>query len=111
MAKFFFVSNEKLFRRISGSLRVFVPIQERNQVWPASHNDLSHLDARKTLHFFAERVRWLLIKQDDERYVKTCDVCQRMKSDTKYVVSLARPIIGYLVVFSIDFLGCFPTPY
>lgn len=109
-AKSFVVCEQRIFRRAAGRLRVVVPTGERVVILKNLHGELGHWDRIATMKVVTDRFWWPSVRQDVERYVKTCNACQYMKPVPRYVTSLSRPVMGLFDVFPIDFAGPFPRP-
>lgn len=56
-----------------------------------------------------DRFWWPGTYADENDYVKTCDICQRMKELEPYVPSMFISLSSLFDVFLIDFAGLFPA--
>lgn len=107
-SKYFVLWEDKLFRRTGKGLRVVAPMRERVKILRCFHVEMGHWDRAATMELVTDRFWWPSICQDVERYVRTCDSCQRMKPLPPYASNMKRPTTGLFDVFYIDFSGPFP---
>lgn len=69
------------------------------------HDSLGHWSAKTTLSFLTGRYWGPRMANYTEKFVRSCDACQRVKGLPKYKTNLFRPVTGLFEVFSIDFAG------
>ena len=62
---------------------IYIPDSLKNRVmdWYPTH--LVHLGSTRMLHSIQAIMHWHGIRKDVEKYVKTCNVCQRCKKNKK----------------------------
>ena len=70
-----------------------------------------HMGFRKTLAKVAHSYYWQSMSKDFNQFVKTCDICQRIKSSTQKQLGTLNPIPPPATKFdtySLDFIGPLP---
>ena len=93
--------------------KVCLPQELIGPILYALHDDVTsgHLGVFKTVSRVRERYFWPGLKDDVEKYVRTCADCQMRKKSNKGKQGLLQPISGVGAPFEmigIDFLGQFP---
>ncbi|GFT45664.1 hypothetical protein TNCV_1055881 [Trichonephila clavipes] len=63
-------------KEISKSFAVVIPKAMREQTLIALHDDVGHMDAKKTLHNLEQCYWWPNMRKDYKIYVKSCYKCQ-----------------------------------
>ena len=75
-------------------------------------HDVGHLGFRKTLAKVSASYWWEGLSKDVEKFVKSCDTCQRIKHSTQKPFGTLNPIeppTGKFQTYSLDFIGPLPT--
>ena len=57
--------------------RIVVPRTRRMRLLQLAHDRLGHLGHRKVISVLKKRFTWPGMSEDVERYVLSCDLCQR----------------------------------
>ena len=77
-----------------GQQKIVVPSSLRQDVLHECHDipTVGHVGMRRTLDLVDRQFHWRNMRSDVISYVKTCPVCQGMKSDTRAKAGLLRPL-------------------
>ncbi|GFU10473.1 hypothetical protein TNCV_12721 [Trichonephila clavipes] len=70
----------------SKSFAVVIPKAMREQMLIACHDDVGHMDAKKTLHNLKQRYWWPNMRKDCKNYVRSCPKCQVVNRRTMLMV-------------------------
>ena len=94
-------------------LLLVVPKNLRTHVLHAMHDDASagHMGFAKTYHRILCRFYWPSMRRNTEKYVASCDKCQRFKRPNTAPVGLLHPVTPPSSPFEmvgVDLLGPFP---
>ena len=89
-----------------------VPAQQREQLLIHAHDHVlsGHLRRNKTMDRIQERFYWPGWSQDIEKYVLTCEECQKIKAKLKSTKTTLTPIISNrpLQILTADITGPLP---
>ncbi|GFY33516.1 hypothetical protein TNCV_4538441 [Trichonephila clavipes] len=95
----------------SKSFEVVIPKTMREQTLIACHDDVGHMDAKKTLHNLKQRYWWPNMRKDCKVYVRSCHKCQVVTHRTANAYGLLQqfpiPITPWEIV-SADHVICLP---
>ena len=83
-----------LVQEDDGQRKLVVPTSMRQKVMASCHDEPTkgHTGIYKTTELVKQRYSWKGMGKDIENYVKSCPVCQVMKSDHKKKVGPLQPI-------------------
>ena len=76
------------------------------------YHKLGHLGFCKMLTAMSAGYWWEGLSRDVEKFVKSCDTCQRIKHSTQKpfgTLNLIKPPSGKFQSYSLDFIGSLPT--
>jgi hypothetical protein len=110
------LSDEGLLHFVNwaGRMRVCVPNNQRKLVLASVHDSLSesaHAGWQRTYNRLAETYYWPLMSKSTKAFVKTCDVCQKIKPRRHAPYGLLQPIAipeKPFDVVSMDFITDLP---
>ncbi|GFX95060.1 hypothetical protein TNCV_3605191 [Trichonephila clavipes] len=95
----------------SKSFAVVIPKVIREQMLFACHDDVGHMDAKKTLHNLKQRYWWPNMRKDCKNYVRKCHKCQVVNRRTANAYGLLQqlpiPTTPWEIV-SADHVICLP---
>ncbi|GFX09040.1 hypothetical protein TNCV_4166191 [Trichonephila clavipes] len=90
---------------------VVIPKAMREQTLIACHDDVGHMDAKKTLHNLKQRYWWPNMRKDCKNYVRSCHKCQVVNRSTANAYGLLQqlpiPTTPWEIV-SADHVICLP---
>ncbi len=89
------VENGLIYALLKGKKRLFVPFKQlQAQVMAANHDHVTagHVGMDKTVELVSRYYYWRGIAQTVQRYVKSCLLCQRMKSTNQKPAGLLQPL-------------------
>ena len=83
-----------LVQEENGQRKLVVPMSMRQKVLASCHDEPTkgHPGVRRTTELVKQRYWWKGMGKDIENYVKSCPVCQVMKSDHRKKVGRLQPI-------------------
>ncbi|GFX53019.1 hypothetical protein TNCV_3228871 [Trichonephila clavipes] len=76
----------------SKSFAVVIPKTMREQALITCHDDVGHMDAKKTLHNLNERYWWPNMRKDCKKYVRSCHKCQVVNRRTANAYGLLQQL-------------------
>ena len=81
-------------RMVGGQRKIIVPRSLRQNILKECHDVpfTSHMGMRKTLELVDRQFHWRGLRGDTIQYVKTCHMCQIMKSDSRAKAGLLKPL-------------------
>lgn len=104
-----FVWNDKLLFCTKAKLKAIGTKRERLNVLKMFPNSIGHWDRHATDNTISDRFWWPSMKREIFEDVSAYELCQRMRSTSKYVIKLNCPLNVLLDAVPIDFAGMFPT--
>jgi len=92
--KDFELQEDLVFKKEGEKLLLFIPEQMRNDIMYLHHDDIlgSHFRRNKTLDKIRSRYWWPHMRQDIEKWVQTCQDCQRRKGPKETKIGFLKPI-------------------
>src|SRR5213080_710558 len=99
-----YYKNDLLYIPAYGDIKTLI-IQENHD------GQSGHMGYKKTLSKINTTYYWEKIAKDVERFIKTCDICQRVKSSTQKPYGTLNPIsppASKFETYSLDFIGPLP---
>ena len=110
-ARNYLVYDQELYRRTSKGIRYIPGIQERSSIMTGLHDEIGHWDFKTTYDVISQRFWWPTIRPYVSRFVKSCDVCQKINPPAQNRPYGKMPISGLFHTWSIDFEGPLPVTY
>jgi len=111
-SKGFCIKNGIMCHKESDTFFPIIPDRCKGEVLYFFHDcpQSGHLGVKKTYNRIRARFAWKGLWKDVEDYVKSCDVCQRIKYECKKPAGLLQHVKSNAVfeTICIDFLGPFP---
>ncbi len=111
----FTVDGGLIYALIKNRKRLYVPFKRlQTKVMAANHDHVTagHVGMDKTVELVARHYYWRGIAQTVQRYVKSCLLCQRMKSSNQKPAGLMQPLPipdNTWEHVSLDLIGPLPT--
>ena len=83
-----------LYQVKAGQRKLMVPVSLRQGVLKSCHDDptAGHIGIHRTLEIVQRTYSWRKMGEDVKAYVRSCPVCQMMKSDHRKKAGLLQPI-------------------
>ncbi|KAG7674333.1 hypothetical protein KSW81_006127 [Nannochloris sp. 'desiccata'] len=109
------VQNDLIYAHSKGRKKLFVPFKKlQAKVLAANHDHVTagHVGMDKTTELVSRHYYWRGIAQTVQRYVKSCLLCQRMKSNNQKPAGLLQPLPvpdHNWEHVSLDLIGPLPT--
>lgn len=104
-----------IYALLNGRKKLFVPFRPlQAKVMAANHDHVTagHVGMDKTVELVSRHYHWRGIAQTVQRYVKSCVLCQRMKSTNQRPAGLLQPLpvpTSNWEHVSLDLIGPLPT--
>ncbi|GFY34954.1 hypothetical protein TNCV_155271 [Trichonephila clavipes] len=95
----------------SKSFAVVISKAMREQTLIACHDDVRHMDAKKTLHNLKQRYWWPNMRKDCKNYVRSCHKCQVVNRCTANAYGLLQQLLISTTpweIVSADHVICLP---
>jgi len=89
------VQDGLIYARIKGRKKLFIPFKHlQAKVLSANHDHVTvgHVGMDKTLELVSRNYYWRGIAQTIQRYIKSCDSCQRNKATNQKPAGLLQPL-------------------
>ena len=94
MDKYYLTLTGLMAMMVGKQQKIIVPQSLRQEVLKECHDvpSVGHVGMRRTLELVDRQFHWRGLRSDTISYVKTCPVCQVMKSDSRAKAGLLQPL-------------------